>query len=325
VAAPRAAQPVDFVLAKFDPEDFRPDVPVTVAPGVQRLVAPNASAMTGPGTNGYLLGDPPVAIVDPGPDDAAHVAAIRAFAPDLAWIFVTHTHRDHSPAAATLARETGARVVGRAPPPVDVHDQTLQPDESPLHDQRYAVGGLTLRAIHTPGHAANHVCWLVEEHGLLFSGDHVLDGVTPVILPPDGDMAAYMDSLRRLKTYPLRAIAPGHGRVLPDPQGVIDHVIAHRLQREARVATALRELGPATLGELVVRVYADVSPSLHWLARRSLEAHLIKLANEGRCVREGDRWIAAADPAADPAVDPMADPAPADDDRRCASRGPGEG
>jgi glyoxylase-like metal-dependent hydrolase (beta-lactamase superfamily II) len=155
-----------------------------------------------------------------------------------------------------------------------------------------APGGTRLRAIHTPGHASNHVCFLLEESGLLFSGDHVLDGVTPVILPPDGDMAAYLESLERLKTYGPRAIAPGHGRVLTDPIETIDRVIAHRGKREAKVLAVLAALGRGTLDELLPKVYSDVRPELLRIARLSLEAHLIKLVREGRAGHEADVWLA---------------------------------
>jgi glyoxylase-like metal-dependent hydrolase (beta-lactamase superfamily II) len=149
-----------------------------------------------------------------------------------------------------------------------------------------------LRAIHTPGHASNHVCYLLEDEGLLLSGDHILDGVTPVILAPDGDMGAYLRSLERLKQYPIRAIAPGHGRVMDDPIGVIDKVIAHRGRREAKVLAVLDTLGRARIGDLPARVYDDVRPELLPIARLTLEAHLIKLTREGRAAHAGDEWRA---------------------------------
>jgi glyoxylase-like metal-dependent hydrolase (beta-lactamase superfamily II) len=150
-----------------------------------------------------------------------------------------------------------------------------------------------LRAIHTPGHASNHVCFLLEEEGLLFSGDHVLDGVTPVILPPDGDMAAYLSSLELLKRYRPRAIAPGHGRVLGDPVGVIDGIIAHRGRREAKVLAVLGAMGGGEIDALLPKVYDDVRAELLPIARYSLEAHLIKLEREGRARREGTVWSQA--------------------------------
>ena len=151
-----------------------------------------------------------------------------------------------------------------------------------------------LRAIHTPGHASNHVCYLLEPAGLLFSGDHVLEGVTPVILPPDGDMLAYLDALERLKTYPLRAIAPGHGRLMSDPVAVIDGVIAHRGRREAKVIGVLSRVRRGSLEALLPEVYDDVQPDLLPIARYSLEAHLIKLAKAGRARIENGEWVDSA-------------------------------
>lgn len=273
---------------------FEPGRCVHVAPGVRRLVAPNASLFTGPGTNTYLLGDPVTAVIDPGPADAAHLAALGAAAPAPAMLFTTHTHPDHSPAAKPLAEATGARLIGRRPPADGRQDLSFAPVHEPQRDERFALpgGDLVVRAIDTPGHASNHVCYLLENCGLLFAGDHVLDGVTPVILAPDGDMGAYLDSLRRLLGYPLRAIAPGHGRLLAEPQRVIEGVIAHREQREAKVVAALAALHGADEAALLAWVYDDVPAVLHRLARFSLEAHLVKLAAESRAHREGDRWHA---------------------------------
>ncbi|MFO1426143.1 MAG: MBL fold metallo-hydrolase [Steroidobacteraceae bacterium] len=273
------------------PAEFTPGVPLEIAPGVRRVVAPNASPMTGPGTNSYVLGE--VAVVDPGPDDPRHIERLLALAPRLAQVFVTHTHGDHSPGAAALAARSGARLVGRAPPGDGRQDLSFHPQHEPGRDELFPLEGLRLRAIDTPGHASNHVCYLVEEAGLLLSGDHVLDGVTPVILAPDGDMADYIEALRRLKGYPLRAIAPGHGRVLGDPFAVIDGVIAHRLEREAQVVATLGALSPAPTDAVLDVVYAGLDPRLRNFARASLTAHLIKLEREGRARREGDTWHAA--------------------------------
>lgn len=281
-----------------------------IAADVQRLVAPNASLMTGPGTNSYVIGDPPLAVLDPGPDDPAHLSLLAAAVPHPQFIFVTHTHRDHSSGACSLAARTGAPIVGLPPPNDGRQDMTCVPNVHPANDEVFTLGrargigaapansgesasnATRLRAIHTPGHASNHVCFLIEGSGLLFSGDHVLDGVTPVILPPDGDMAAYIEALERLKTYGPRAIAPGHGGVLNDPIASIDYVIQHRFKREAKVLTVLDAMGRGTLDELLPKVYSDVKPELLRIARLSLEAHLIKLVREGRAGRDGDSWLA---------------------------------
>jgi glyoxylase-like metal-dependent hydrolase (beta-lactamase superfamily II) len=292
------------------PEDLQPGRLVRLSPRVQRLVAPNASLMTGPGTNSYVLGSPPVAVLDPGPDDPEHLARLRAAAPGLRFVFVTHTHRDHSCGARALADAAGAPIVGLPPPSDGLQDMSCVPTVEARHDRVFEINGragpashaevarhaiqsgdLTrLRAIHTPGHASNHVCFLLEEEGLLFSGDHVLDGVTPVILPPDGDMAAYLRSLELLKGYAPRAIAPGHGRVLTDPVRVIDGIVAHRGRREAKVVAVLAAAGSGEIDELLPRVYDDVRPELLPIARYSLEAHLIKLEREGRAGREREVW-----------------------------------
>lgn len=274
-------------------EGLEPGVPRRLARGVWRIVAPNASAMTGPGTNTYVLGDPPCAVLDPGPDDPAHLAAILALVPRPELVLVTHTHRDHSPLAATLAMHGAVRRIGRPPPADGRQDLSFVPTEQPRRDQLFEVGGLRLRAIDTPGHASNHVCWLLEDEGLLFTGDHLLDGVTPVILAPDGDMGDYLDALARLRGYALSRLAPGHGRVLESPYELIDQVVAHRLRREAMVADALARAGAAGLDELVAEVYRGLGAELLRFARLSLLAHLIKLERDGRATRDGERWHAA--------------------------------
>jgi glyoxylase-like metal-dependent hydrolase (beta-lactamase superfamily II) len=276
---------------KLRMNDLTPGRPVQIAPAVQRLVAPNASMMTGPGTNTYLLGDPAFAVIDPGPNDASHLAAIRRVAPALELIFVTHTHSDHSSGAKALAMATGAQLIGRMPPNDGRQDESFVPDLQPHRDQCFPLACGMLRAIDTPGHASNHICYLFEDESLLFTGDHVLEGVTPVIIPPDGDMAAYLEALRRLKSYAPQAIAPGHGTVIRNPIAAIDAVIAHREKREAKVIAALKRAGRGTLDELLPFVYDDVKPELHQLARLSLEAHLIKLVQEKRCDSEGGSWL----------------------------------
>jgi glyoxylase-like metal-dependent hydrolase (beta-lactamase superfamily II) len=259
--------------------------------GVRRIVAGNAGMMTGPGTNTYLLGSAQVAVLDPGPADAAHLTAILAAGVGaIRWIVTTHTHPDHSPLAAELARRTGAEIIGLPPPGDGRQDLTFKPDRLPGDGERLAVGDAPLTAIHTPGHASNCVCYWLEQERLLFTGDHVLDGVSPVILPPDGDMAAYLHSLDKLKSYDFERIAPGHGGVMDRGKRVLELLRAHRLAREDKVLRKVDELGPATLDALTPAVYDDVSPDRHRWARLTLEAHLIKLARDGRVHAAEGLW-----------------------------------
>ena len=267
-----------------------PGQPVTVAPGVCRIVAPNAGMMTGPGTNTYLLGLREIAVLDPGPDLEAHLQALlRAAQGLIRWVVVTHTHPDHSPLAARLAAQTGARLVGVAPPGDGRQDMTFKPDWTPRDGERLQLGDLALTAIHTPGHASNCLCYLLERERLLLTGDHVLEGVSPVILPPDGDMSAYLDSLDKLAHCDFERIAPGHGSVLDGGKRMLAWLREHRLARERQVLQHLAR-APATLDELTPAVYADVPADRHSWAKLTLEAHLIKLARDGRAVLCEGRW-----------------------------------
>jgi glyoxylase-like metal-dependent hydrolase (beta-lactamase superfamily II) len=235
--------------------------------------------MTGPGTNSYVVGTRQLAVVDPGPDDDAHLDALAKLgAGRIRWIVVTHTHVDHAPGARGLAARTGAEVIG-----FDARDDFV-PTRRAGDGFELAGPDFALRAVHTPGHASNHLCWLLVGAGLLFSGDHVMQGSTVVIRPPDGDMAQYLASLRALLALqpPLLSIAPGHGALLEDPRATVDAIIEHRLRRERVVADALARAGRATVDELVPEVYADVDEDRHHVARQSLWAHLRKLADDGR-------------------------------------------
>jgi glyoxylase-like metal-dependent hydrolase (beta-lactamase superfamily II) len=264
---------------------------VSLAPGLRRIVASNAGLMTGPGTNTYLLGLREVAVLDPGPDDERHLEAILAAGGTaIRWIIVTHTHPDHSPLARRLAELTGAQLLGLPPPDDGRQDATFAPQHQPLDGERLSVGECQLIAIHTPGHASNCVCYLLECERLLFTGDHVLEGVSPVILPPDGDMSAYLNSLDRLMPYDFERIAPGHGGVMERGKEILAALRAHRLAREEKVLRSLRRLGDATLDELTPAVYDDVSVERHRWARLTLEAHLIKLARECRATERDGFW-----------------------------------
>ena len=256
--------------------------PVEVADRVVRVTAPNPSFMTGPGTNTYLVGAGDVVVIDPGPVIDAHIDVIERAAAGadatIRWIAVTHHHLDHAPAAARLAERTGAELVAFG------HDDGVDPDTAAVEGFVLAGPDFRLRALHTPGHASDHLCWLLEEESILFSGDHVMQGSTVVIRPPDGNMADYLDNLTRLLDLDpaIAVIAPGHGRMIGDPAGVIASIVRHRLEREERVASALNDLGRGTVDELMGVVYADVVEPLLGVARFSLWAHLEKLATEGR-------------------------------------------
>jgi glyoxylase-like metal-dependent hydrolase (beta-lactamase superfamily II)/8-oxo-dGTP pyrophosphatase MutT (NUDIX family) len=288
----RRVDPQYFEVHWTDPEetgatsyDILPGVPKRLDRYVTRLTAPNPGAMTGPGTNTYLVGESDLAVIDPGPALDSHVQKIvEAGEGRIRWILCTHTHQDHSPAAAALKAATGAQVLGRLPPAGQ--DATFKPDFVVDHGQRIHIGaagasGITLRAVHTPGHASNHLCYLLEETRMLFTGDHVMQGSTVVINPPDGDMGAYLASLEMLLAEDLAILAPGHGYLVGEPHREIRRVIAHRRARESKVRTVLGEIGPASLEQMLPRVYDDVPERMHRWAARSLTAHLEKLVSEG--------------------------------------------
>jgi glyoxylase-like metal-dependent hydrolase (beta-lactamase superfamily II) len=246
---------------------------------VRRILAPNPGVFTGPGTNTYLVGIDEVVVVDPGPDlgeDTSHLDAVVACGSDrIRWIVCTHTHPDHSPGTAALKDRTGAEVLAFR------SDETVTVDREIGDGFQLEGTEFRLTALHTPGHASNHLCFLLEGEQLLFSGDHIMNGSTVVIRPPDGDMAVYLQQLERLKTMRIRAIAPGHGELIDDPVAKVDEYVAHRLGREAKVLAGLRAAGTATVKELTPTVYDDVPVEKHWIAESSLWAHLRKLREDG--------------------------------------------
>lgn len=252
-------------------------VPAALGPLVRRIVAPNPGMMTGPGTNTYLVGIDEVAVIDPGPEDEGHLEAILGCGGDrIRWVLCTHTHKDHWPGTAALAERAGAEVLA-----FDSRDG-LDVDRALSDGDEVEGSEFRLVAVHTPGHASNHLCYLLEQDRTLFSGDHVMNGSTVVIRPPDGDMSAYLAQLERLKTMRLRAIAPGHGDVISDPIAKLDEYLDHRRLREQIVLAALSEHGPATTADLLAVVYADIDGPKERLemARHSMWAHLRKLAIE---------------------------------------------
>ena len=275
---------------------------IEVAPGVRRILCGNPGPFTFRGTNTWIIGrGASVAVLDPGPEDAAHSAAIlRATEGErITHVLVSHTHRDHSPGVAALQAATGARSFGFGPhltPPDqggEGGDHAFRPDVTLSDGAAVESDDWRLRAIHTPGHCANHLCLALEGTGILFSADHVMSWSTSVVSPPDGDMAAYMASLARLAQRDDRLFLPGHGPPLPEPAPFVAALAAHRREREAMVLDALRAARRATARELVPPVYGPVlDERLVPAAARSLLAHLIKLAGEGAAARDGDFWEA---------------------------------
>jgi glyoxylase-like metal-dependent hydrolase (beta-lactamase superfamily II) len=275
------------------PKPLVTGVASALSPMVRRILAPNPGVMTGPGTNTYLVGIDEVVVLDPGPDEDGHLDAILGCGGDrIRWVVCTHTHPDHHPLTARLAKATGAEVLA-----YDSRDG-LAVDRELRDGDLIEATEFRLRAVHTPGHASNHLCFLVEEERLLFSGDHVMQGSTVVIAPPDGDMAEYLVSLHRLRSLrpPLRAIAPGHGHLIEDPATALDELIAHRLERERQVLATLDGLGGrATPAELAAVIYPDLVEELVPRARQTVHAHLRKLGDEGRVGSddpddEGSAW-----------------------------------
>ncbi len=240
---------------------------------IERILAPNPGLFTGPGTNTYLVGDDELVVIDPGPRDGSHRSAIEAAigGRTVEAVIVTHTHPDHAPLANPLAKALGVPAIGYRPGP------EFDPDRLLADGEAIEVGTDRLTAIHTPGHADDHLCFL--SGGVLFTGDHIMGGSSVMI----EHLAPYLASLERLQGFHLERLYPGHGPEIERPQEVISWYIAHRLQREAEIIASLEE-GATTVSEVVERVYREVDPALHPLAARSVEAHLEKLVEE-RVVR----------------------------------------
>ena len=278
--------------------DWQTERPVALRKNVQRLTAPNPGVMTGPGTNSYLVGDPATGFIaiDPGPADAEHLDKLwRAAGGDIRMIVCTHSHPDHSPGAAPLqalcvqAGRAAPPILGLPSAPTARAASAFTPDRALQNNELLALSGQapegkithTLQVIHTPGHAANHLCLLLQEDGLLFSGDHILNGSTTVVDPPDGNMADYIDSLDLLSAacarYQIEFILPAHGYVLGHAPQAIAQLRAHRMKREAKVQTAMLALPDGSLEDWVSLAYDDVPPRMWPIAKRSLIAHVERI------------------------------------------------
>lgn len=257
--------------------DLLPGVPRALSPLVRRILAPNPGRMTGPGTNTYVVGVDEIAVIDPGPDDAGHLDAILGCAGGrIRWILCTHTHPDHAPGAAGLRAATGAEVLGFG------SRDGLKVSRRIRQGFQIEATEFRLTAHHTPGHASNHLCFLLEEERMLFSGDHLMEGSTVVIKPPDGDMAAYLESLAKVRALRLRSVAPGHGHLIEEPDRLIDWYIEHRLEREAQVLDCLERNTRMRISAIVDELYQGLVPELVPMARRTVHAHLLKLAAQDR-------------------------------------------
>ena len=274
---------------------------VDAAPGVLRVTAPNPSPFTFHGTNSYIVGRNTLAVIDPGPDDERHLAALLAAIAGrpVSHILVSHTHRDHSPLAARLKAETGALVLAEGPHrparqlaigEVNALDEANDTDFAPdiaVPDGALIEGdGWSIRALHTPGHAANHLAFALEGTGIAFSADHVMAWATSIVAPPDGAMADYMASLEKLLERDDRVLLPGHGGPVTQPQAFMRGLKAHRKMRERAIFERL-EKGDRTIGQMVAAIYRDTDPRLHGAAGLSVLAHLEDMLARGLVVTDG--------------------------------------
>lgn len=283
--------------------DIAPGEAVALSPGVRRIVVNNPSAFTFKGTSTFIVGRGRVAVIDPGPDDEMHFAALLAAlrGETVTHILVTHSHADHSPLARRLKQATGATVCaqGAVSPPRETGlrldasiDHAFMPDVTLAEGEAVTGPGWTLEALFTPGHMSNHMCFALREEQALFSGDHVMAWATSVIAPPDGDMGQYFASLRKLLDREDRVYHPGHGPSRHDPLPLVRGYLAHRRMREEAIRARVAQ-GARCVGDIVAAIYADVDPKLHGAAALSTTAHLEHLVEQGRLRRTGDGYEAA--------------------------------
>jgi glyoxylase-like metal-dependent hydrolase (beta-lactamase superfamily II) len=281
-------------------DDAPTGLAMTLEPLVTRVLANNPSPFTNTGTQTYLVGTTDLAVIDPGPDDAGHIAALldAIDGRSVKAILCTHTHRDHSPAAPALKAATGASIVGCAPLVLDdagpradaAFDTGYAPDRVLADGAQVAGQGWTLTAVATPGHTSNHLCFALEESGALFTGDHVMGWSTTVVAPPDGNMAAYMASLETLMAREHdRIYYPAHGEPIERPQRFVRGLAGHRKQREGQILRLLAE-GVDAVPAMVARMYVGLDPQLHGAAGRSVLAHLLDLEARGRVASAAHAW-----------------------------------
>lgn len=266
-------------------------------PGIARVLAHNPSAFTYYGTQTYLAGTDEVAVIDPGPDDPGHIDAIVEAIGErpLVAILCTHTHRDHSPAAAPLSERTGAPIIGCAPlaletvgPRVDASfDGAYSPDRILEDGESIEIEGQELTAVATPGHTSNHLCFAWGD--ALFSGDHVMGWSTTVVVPPDGDMAAYIQSLEKLRKRADRIYFPAHGPPVTNPKQYVRHLVGHRMQRERQILRLVSD-GPRDIPDIVANAYPGLDPRLTAAAGGSVHAHLLDLERRGMVVQDEEQW-----------------------------------
>lgn len=274
--------------------------PIPVSPLIRRVLAPNPGPFTFRGTSVAIVGRGNVAVIDPGPDDPQHLEALRRMLNEsrVSHILVTHTHRDHSPAARFVKQWTGAPVYGfgahSAQSGAGVEegsDREFVPDILLGDGDTIAGDGFTLECVHTPGHTSNHLCYALREEKALFSGDHVMGWSTTVVAPPDGDMTDYFASLEKLLMRDDRIYWPAHGGAISNPQQFVAALLHHRLAREAEILTAL-QVGVTTIPDIVQSIYRGLDGRLRYAAALNVLAHLGKLIREGKACAEGEGMAA---------------------------------
>ncbi|WP_343528660.1 MBL fold metallo-hydrolase [Sphingomonas sp.] len=278
-------------------------IPIQLEPLVTRILAPNPSPFTYTGTQTHIVGSRDVALIDPGPDDPAHLDALLRVIADrpVVAILITHHHRDHSPASRPLAQATGAPIIGAAPFAPDYEggrsdsafDRDYAPDRVLAEGEGVRGEGWSLWALATPGHTSNHLAFVLPETRALFSGDHVMGWSTSIVSPPDGDMGAYMASLEKLMARDDRIYYPGHGEAVENPQRLVRGMLGHRKQREGQIVRLLAAGEPLRVSDMTMRMYVGLDPRLIPAAERSVLAHLYDLRTRGMVREEGASWTSA--------------------------------